>query len=348
MWSVSSGIVAYDADWQRPAITEEHAYRQLLNSSVGDSSLFLYLAFPWANLIDGINRDAPVGRRLRPAIAALPPIRGYRHVATVCQHIRFKEWLGVFNEKGITDVFAAHAEKGCSRREGVRIHPFPLYPVNYPVPVSRVSVKEFSARRYLCSFVGAFNPNHYLTSARAAIAELGDRGDSVIRVGREWHYEQAVYGRQIHDKSASEEEYRRERDRESEYADLLRQTRFSLCPSGTGPNSIRLWESIEAGCIPVLISDRLALPGSKEIWKEACVVVSEDRESILRIPELISKVEADKWAIQRKLEAVEYLRQRYGRGNFIEDIKTLAGYGIERGGWRRATKKGGVGEAVHL
>jgi len=47
-----------------------------------------------------------------------------------------------------------------------------------------------------------------------------------------------------------------------------------LCPSGSGPNSIRLWESLAAGAIPVVLADTLELP-AHPLWKDAVVFLPE-------------------------------------------------------------------------
>ena len=51
-------------------------------------------------------------------------------------------------------------------------------------------------------------------------------------------------------------------------------SRYSLCPSGAGPNSIRLWESLAVGAIPIILADTLELP-EHEDWDKA----------VLRVPE---------------------------------------------------------------
>jgi len=51
-------------------------------------------------------------------------------------------------------------------------------------------------------------------------------------------------------------------------------SRYSLCPSGSGPNSIRFWESLAVGSIPVLLADTLDLPKCFEWYK-----------AIIRLPE---------------------------------------------------------------
>ena len=48
--------------------------------------------------------------------------------------------------------------------------------------------------------------------------------------------------------------------KEQEYENILSRSRFSLCPRGSNPNSVRFWESLAAGAIPILISDGYKLP----------------------------------------------------------------------------------------
>ena len=58
------------------------------------------------------------------------------------------------------------------------------------------------------------------------------------------------------------------------YNRLLLESCFSLCPSGSGPNSIRLWESLACGSIPVLLADTLDLPYGID-WKNAIIFYQE-------------------------------------------------------------------------
>jgi hypothetical protein len=44
-----------------------------------------------------------------------------------------------------------------------------------------------------------------------------------------------------------------------EYNRIITQSIFSLCPVGAGPNTIRLWESICLGSIPVIIADEFSI-----------------------------------------------------------------------------------------
>jgi hypothetical protein len=46
---------------------------------------------------------------------------------------------------------------------------------------------------------------------------------------------------------------------EIEYKRVLESTKFALCPPGTGPSSLRLFEAMSVGCIPIIFND-LKLP----------------------------------------------------------------------------------------
>ncbi|MGR3458064.1 MAG: exostosin domain-containing protein [Pseudooceanicola nanhaiensis] len=104
---------------------------------------------------------------------------------------------------------------------------------------------------------------------------------------------------------------------------ILRESVFSLCPSGTGPNSIRLWESIGLGSIPVIMADTLALPGKPALWQQAAVFCKEDRASILKLPEVLRKIHADPQALQQKRHAMAQIWKLYGLDNFVHDIRKL-------------------------
>jgi len=61
---------------------------------------------------------------------------------------------------------------------------------------------------------------------------------------------------------------------QQEYAALLAQSSFFLCPRGAGTGSIRLFEVIQAGRIPVIISDAW-IPQSNIPWHEFSITIPE-------------------------------------------------------------------------
>lgn len=75
------------------------------------------------------------------------------------------------------------------------------------------------------------------------------------------------------------------------YVDDLRSCRFILCPRGNGLSSIRLFETLEAGRVPVIISDALLLPACVN-WSDCAVLVPE--RDVARIPALLA-ARAGEW-----------------------------------------------------
>lgn len=320
MWKVERNIIAYDTDWQYPVLTEYHAYRQLANSEAVPLGVN-YIAFPWANLIDGVNRESAVGRRLGSALRSLPMKYLSDGNLTVCQHIRFREWIDVFRKLGVTDLFASHAQKDEYEIDGVRIHPFPLYPANTPnTETFNDDISDFLARPIKASFVGGYDSRYYLSDTRRQIAKFSALKDYEVLVRDGWHYERAVYHEQMSGLDANQDVVNSEEQREQYYRDVLAKSRFSLCPSGTGPNSIRLWESIEAGAIPVILSDNLALPGEPSIWSNGCLFVKENEQYLNELPDTIDALENNPKALNEKLRGLRRIREMYGRDAFVTDV----------------------------
>jgi Exostosin family len=74
------------------------------------------------------------------------------------------------------------------------------------------------------------------------------------------------------------------RQAQKSYADALARSHFALCPRGMGFGSIRLFEVMEMGVAPVLISDNYALPPGPD-WDSFLLKVPERQFS--RLPDLI-------------------------------------------------------------
>ena len=100
------------------------------------------------------------------------------------------------------------------------------------------------------------------------------------------------------------------------YNKTLLQSRFSLCPSGTGPNSIRFWESLAVGAIPVLMSNSLELP-QNELWNDAIVIVSEDNIELLEEKLLSITLEREKELRKNGIALYHYYKNNYKGGQFF-------------------------------
>ena len=73
-----------------------------------------------------------------------------------------------------------------------------------------------------------------------------------------------------------------------QFQDVITRSQFVLCPRGVAPSSIRVFEAMQAGCVPVIISDELVLPQGPD-WPTLSVVIAE--RDIAAIPELLEQLE---------------------------------------------------------
>jgi len=63
----------------------------------------------------------------------------------------------------------------------------------------------------------------------------------------------------------------------NKYIELLGKSKFSLCIRGTGPSSLRIYESLYMGSVPIIISDDLVLPLSNIFnWDRVSVRINEN------------------------------------------------------------------------
>jgi hypothetical protein len=324
MWIRTRNTIAYPRGWQRPAKTEEWAYEQCLDG-LAETPFAQIVCFPWASLIDLLRRGfRSKARPYLDALASAPP-RNTLIRATVCQHIDAKDmiaWLGMLK---ITDLFWSHSTVDEPEIDGIRVHPFPLYPVrcNYNSAVVSSGGKSASERKHLYSFVGAYCQRLYLTPVRQWIFELPAQSDSVVVRREEWHYDGQVYGEQVAGARLSDQDMLQHQQRSLSYDAVLQESVFCLCPSGSGPNSIRLWESLGFGCIPVLLSDTLRLPGRSEDWAAAMLRVPETREAVVRLPTMLAALADDKSRLESMRQAGRRLWQRYGMQGPITLLNNL-------------------------
>ncbi|AMN43736.1 exostosin domain-containing protein [Rhodoplanes sp. Z2-YC6860] len=71
------------------------------------------------------------------------------------------------------------------------------------------------------------------------------------------------------------------------YFDLIQESKFVLCPRGFGPSSIRIYEAMSCGRVPVIISDKWLPPPGID-WDSCSVMVRE--KEIASIPVLLGNL----------------------------------------------------------
>lgn len=317
------GVLVHDDEWQFPAITEQNAYN-MVKEHLFDVKGVVYLAFPWATLLDKYNTrrsDAvPLLAKLKELTAQIAP---NTRVVTVCQHIHMMKFIDMFFDHRVTDIFWTHAVKdefSISQDRKIDLHPFPLYSVQFPKKeISPLDQK----RAHLFSFIGARANQWYLTEARNWILDLLGDDERGLVVGRDsWHFNKIVYDFQIR-KSSDTQDKLINVDASEQFKQTLRETTFALCPSGSGPNSIRLWEAIAAGSIPVILADTYLTPGRQKIWGEAVVYCKETPEAISALPDRLEAIANDPELLAHKRQMLGQLWILYGMDTFIYDIQML-------------------------
>lgn len=283
--------------WQYPCRTEGaawdlHAGRPEAVRK-GDE-LHLYLGLPWATWIDKARKggwsdagQAAAEAQWRRAAVRLSGMRavlqsmGLRlRVHTVCQHIYWTDLAPRWQALGVTDLWLSHCPpEHATAHQAIELHPWRLFAVNVEDVNRRVGLdvgRDPARRPLLASFVGAHAP-HYLSDIRLRLRALAAEPDVVIEVTGHWHFETVVYGEQVHGHvaapAAPDDSVRR-------YNELLSDSVFSLCPAGAGPNTLRLWESLASGAIPVLLGTWPRLPAGGTLpavdWDSAVLRVRDE------------------------------------------------------------------------
>ncbi len=77
----------------------------------------------------------------------------------------------------------------------------------------------------------------------------------------------------------------RNKEHDTEFVDILSRSRFSLCPAGVGSGTRRIWESLKAGAIPVVISDDWVPP---TCWDWSNTVLSLKKWQVLELTNKIN------------------------------------------------------------
>lgn len=309
--------------WQFPCRTEAAAFERHAGDALPAArieGLHCYLGLPWATWIDKERTDSRqievqrqlqrLGVRLGGLRRALQSIGAELRVHTVCQHVWWPRMVAAAQRAGVTDLWLAHAPAADRWAEApaLHLHPWHLYAVNVLDPERRAGLvlgKDPAERRILASFVGVHLP-HYVTDARLRLRQLATEPGFLVEVSEEkWHFEDVVYRHQVHH-APLQSTYRIDDD-VAHYNAVLSDSVFALCPAGAGPNTLRLWEALAAGAIPVLTGPAPRLPEGGTLprieWDR--IVLHVDEAAIADLPRRLREVSMDerRQRRQRGLEA---------------------------------------------
>jgi hypothetical protein len=137
-----------------------------------------------------------------------------------------------------------------------------------PFPHIAINGAPAKQKHIFYSFIG--NNTHAI---RRKIFNMRHPMGTVIKERKTWHFH-------IHS------EVRKEKEK-NEYQKVLSASRYSLCPRGKAIGTIRFWESLQAGAIPVVISDDLLLPTTFN-WDECIVRIAE--KDVYKIHQTLAKI----------------------------------------------------------
>ena len=153
---------------------------------------------------------------------------------------------------------------------GNNITPIPLICSKIPIELS-----ENISKKILASFVGS--ATHPI---RIKMAEACKENKNIIIYMKNWT------------PSVNQNEF-------DTFINLTTNSIFCLCPRGYGLNSFRLYEAMQLGSIPVIITNNFYLPWQDELdWREFAVLIPE--ESLSNIESILESYSMDRIENMRK------------------------------------------------
>lgn len=276
-------------EWQWPATTEKQAmerHRSLSNCAGGKA----YVAFPWASAIDFIAMNLPTrsydymederARQYLLGTLGLTRVDAAPELHTVCQSIHWGRLVGLWKFMGINHVHVCHLRRQ-DDHEGMTLLPWRHAAPNreFPGRDEGLVLKPTKEKKHLCSFIGAYNKLYKRMGSdiRERLGRIVAGADDVVfELKERWFYEDIVYGAQARGMIFSDDFSRLHREETARYNSVLSDSVFSLCPYGTGPNTLRLWESMSVGSIPVLFESDWVRPSIDGLDWDSFSITIED------------------------------------------------------------------------
>lgn len=263
-------IISYQDNYQEPNKTELNTliqFKSYLTESSKKQNV-VYIGFPWAEFIDITDKGPENNKKIYFRL-----LNGYTDIKerlnnlgkdvdvfTSCQHVwAFREkYRNLFKNLNIKTIFWSHLPKETnsnsyrknhplfildelkSFKETFNILPYFLHPVQVPETIPEE--EYFSERSTLVSFQGCIFNKYYLDNNRENISKIPTDDEVNIFCKDNWHYHDNIFNHVDNTNFM-----------DNSYVNLLKNSDYTLCPIGTGHNSIRLWEAINTGTIPVFV-----------------------------------------------------------------------------------------------
>ncbi|XP_061509479.1 exostosin-1 [Anopheles gambiae] len=227
-------------------------------------------------------------------------------------HIIFNLYSGTwpdYNENGLgfdpgQAILAKASMSIQSLRPGFDVS-IPLFHKQFPLRGGNtgfVISNNFPAnKKYLLAFKGKRYVHGIGSETRNSLFHLHNARDFVLvttcKHGKSW--------RDLQDARCDEDN--REYDR-YDYETLLQNSTFCLVPRGRRLGSFRFLEVLQAGCIPVLLSNSWVLPFQSKIdWKQAAIWA--DERLLLQVPDIVRSISTSRILALR--QQTQVLWERY-------------------------------------
>ena len=304
-------------EWQKPVLTEKYTYELLQETPLNVE--VTYLAVAWSTLIDkldfGSKSDKDIARRHLAQLSQLQ----LHNAFTVCQHDRFHVILPLLKELGVKLLFASHMvnSPGYTTKDFFCDPPLDDIEIDTIFLAPVFTGKPNQTKDIFYSFIGSYGKKH-ISNIREKIFKDDHETNAVIIERKGWQFDVDVYQDQVLNNPISSVQKYINNEKAKFYEQILTRSRFSLCPSGTGPTSIRFLESLGSGAIPVILADTMMFPKIKGInWEECTVKIPEQdyyqlRQTLARITP-----EQEETMRQKGLEAYKLCTGK----NFIRNIR---------------------------
>jgi len=209
-----------------PVQTEEMIHIQLVRESSEIPADYTYVAMP---LAWSINHHG--AQQTQKQIDEVCRDNPDEKLFFVCQHILVNRLTFHGNL-----VFTPHATVLDS------FIPIPHYSCTY----NQRWARPWEEREYTFSFMGSF---HTHPVRRKLYEHFKNRKDCLVIDTGPWHFESS---------------HQKQQENSQKYIEIMGNTKYSLCPRGSGPSTIRIWESMAMGSKPVILSDFLQMPLDRE------------------------------------------------------------------------------------
>ena len=114
------------------------------------------------------------------------------------------------------------------------------------------------------------------------------------------------------------------------YTKLLGESHFSLCPRGTGISSVRLFESLATGSIPIIIADNYSPPLNNFLdWNDFSISVPED--CISEIPKLVGELTKNKAKLKKMREiGIEVYDSYFSNENLYKTVEIILANNVSK------------------